>query len=89
MNDHRQESKPLLIIVHLPAHLKGRPLADIKRVLSNPMNRTLDVLAEQCHAMINNPDTSLDLLIAKMEAERKAGERGTALPPGAQEVGGG
>lgn len=69
-------TKASLIIVHIPEHMIGRPVADVLRVLSHPANRTLEVLAEQVHANINNPDVSLDLLVAKLEAERKAQGRG-------------
>lgn len=69
------ESKASLIIVHVPISLIGKPVSDVLRVLSHPANRTLETLAAQVHANINNPDTSLDLLIAKLEAERKAQAR--------------
>ena len=75
-----QNSKACVVILHLPLHLVGRPVEDIKRVLAQPANRTLDILAAECHRMINNPDVSLDLLIARVEAERKAQSRGAALP---------
>lgn len=68
----KQNTKASLIIVHIPVHLIVRPIEDIRRELANPVNRTLDVLAEQVYNNINNPDSSLDLLIAKLEAERKA-----------------
>jgi hypothetical protein len=59
-----------VIVLHLPAHLVGRPVEDIKRVLEHPVNRTMDDLAEQIHASINNPDISLDSLLHKLHDER-------------------
>lgn len=64
-------SKTSLVMITVPDHLVGRPVSEVLRVLAQPANRTLEVLAEQVHRNINNPDASLDLLIARMEAERK------------------
>ena len=44
------------------------------------INRAYQMAAE-AHRMINNPDASLDLIIARLEAERKAAARGSAIPP--------
>jgi hypothetical protein len=88
MNNHGPQSAPeaprsraQLIIMHMPEVLVGRPVEDILYVLKNPANQTLERLAEQLHAGLNNPDASLNLVIAKLEAERKA-QDGRALRDG-------
>lgn len=66
------ETKSVVVMVTVPAHLVGRPVADVKRVLSDPRNGVMDFLADEVYRWINAPDLSLDMLIARMESERKA-----------------
>lgn len=67
--------KTAVVAITVPGHLVGRPVSEIKRVLMHPKNNVIDVIAAEVHRCINNPDFSLPMMIASLDAERKRIER--------------
>lgn len=71
-------SVQVLVLIHLPEHVVGAPVEAVQRVVGDPRN--IAALAHEVHRLLAQPEASLDLLIARLEAERKAAARATAPP---------